>query len=86
MARKALIVKQQKLARLRKLYLEEKKLALAEGRPMRRIKGFRPTKYYNRCQFTWRSKWYMREFGVCRVTFRDVARQGLATGVQKASR
>lgn len=86
MARKALIVKQQKLARLREKYMELKKQYLAEWKKPPKVKWFQPTKYYNRCQITWRSKSYIREFGVDRVTFRKYARKGMIMGVKKASR
>lgn len=86
MARKALVVKQQKLAKKRKKYMELLKKAKAEGKPAPKMKGFQRTKYYNRCQINGRSKSYMREFGVDRVTFRHYARQGMIMGVKKASR
>lgn len=86
MARKALIVKQQKLARLKEKYTELKKQYIAEWKTPPSVKWFQPTKYYNRCQIRWRSGAYMREFGVDRVTFRDFARKGVIMGVKKASR
>lgn len=39
----------------------------------------------NRCQITGRPRGYMRYFGVCRVTFRDMALDGKIPGVRKAS-
>ena len=49
MARKALIVKQQKLAAKRQRYYELVKKCEAEGKPAPKIKGYQPTKFYNRC-------------------------------------
>ena len=40
---------------------------------------------HNRCQLTGRPRGYMRQFGVSRVTFREMANQGLIPGVKKAS-
>jgi len=40
---------------------------------------------HNRCQLTGRPKGYMRQFGVSRVTFREMALKGLIPGVTKAS-
>ena len=40
---------------------------------------------HNRCQLTGRPKGYMRQFGVSRVTFRDMALKGLIPGITKAS-
>jgi small subunit ribosomal protein S14 len=39
----------------------------------------------NRCQITGRPRGYMRQFGVSRVIFRDMALSGLIPGVTKAS-
>ncbi|MCL4135764.1 UNVERIFIED_CONTAM: hypothetical protein GTU68_002104 [Idotea baltica] len=40
---------------------------------------------HNRCKLTGRPKGYMRTFGISRVTFREMANQGLIPGVKKAS-
>ena len=44
-----------------------------------------PVRLHNRCKLTGRTKGYMRQFGVSRVTFREMANNGLITGVRKAS-
>jgi len=40
---------------------------------------------HNRCQLTGRPKGYMRQFGISRVTFREMALDGKIPGVTKAS-
>jgi small subunit ribosomal protein S14 len=40
---------------------------------------------HNRCKLTGRPKGYMRQFGVSRICFREMASQGLIPGVKKAS-
>jgi small subunit ribosomal protein S14 len=40
---------------------------------------------HNRCQLTGRPRGYMRQFGISRVTFREMALHGLIPGVTKAS-
>ena len=40
---------------------------------------------HNRCKITGRPKGYMRQFGISRVTFREMANKGLIPGVKKAS-
>jgi len=40
---------------------------------------------HNRCKLTGRPKGYMRQFGISRVTFREMANNGLIPGVKKAS-
>jgi small subunit ribosomal protein S14 len=44
-----------------------------------------PVRLHNRCKLTGRPKGYMRIFGISRVTFREMANQGLIPGVRKAS-
>lgn len=40
---------------------------------------------HNRCKLTGRPKGYMRQFGVSRICFREMASFGLIPGVKKAS-
>ncbi len=44
-----------------------------------------PIRLHNRCQLTGRPKGYMRQFGVSRINFREMALNGLIPGVRKAS-
>jgi len=44
-----------------------------------------PVRLHNRCKLTGRPKGYIRQFGISRVTFREMANQGLIPGVRKAS-
>jgi len=39
----------------------------------------------NRCQLTGRPRGYIRQFGICRNQFRDLALDGRLPGVKKAS-
>jgi len=39
----------------------------------------------NRCQLTGRPRGYMRQFGLCRNQFRELALNGRIPGVKKAS-
>jgi len=39
----------------------------------------------NRCKLTGRPRGYMRQFGISRVTFREMASAGLIPGITKAS-
>jgi small subunit ribosomal protein S14 len=43
------------------------------------------TRLHNRCSLTGRPKGYIRIFGVSRITFREMASNGLIPGVKKAS-
>ena len=40
---------------------------------------------HNRCSITGRPKGYMRQFGISRIQFREMASAGLIPGVRKAS-
>jgi small subunit ribosomal protein S14 len=44
-----------------------------------------PIRQRNRCKITGRPRGYMRQFGISRITFREMASQGLIPGVKKAS-
>ncbi len=44
-----------------------------------------PIRLHNRCSITGRPKGYMRQFGLSRIQFREMASKGLIPGVKKAS-
>ena len=44
-----------------------------------------PTRLRNRCQINGRPRGYMREFGISRVMFRQLAGEGAIPGVTKSS-
>jgi len=48
-------------------------------------KNASPVRMHNRCSQSGRPKGYMRQFGVSRIVFREMASQGLIPGVKKAS-
>lgn len=48
-------------------------------------KNASPVRLHNRCLLTGRPKGYMRQFGVSRINFREMANNGLIPGVTKAS-
>jgi small subunit ribosomal protein S14 len=43
------------------------------------------TRIKNRCALCGRGRGYMRQFGICRICFREQAAKGLIPGVKKAS-
>ena len=57
--------------------LRREKLAAAGKYPTVRL--------HNRCKVTGRPKGYMRQFGISRIQFREMASKGLIPGVKKAS-
>ena len=44
-----------------------------------------PTRFRNRCAMTGRPRAFLRQFGLSRITFREMALNGLIPGVTKAS-
>lgn len=44
-----------------------------------------PVRLHNRCKLTGRPKGYIRQFGISRINFREMANQGLIPGIKKAS-
>jgi len=48
-------------------------------------KNASPIRLHNRCKLTGRPKGYMRQFGISRINFREMANNGLLPGVKKAS-
>lgn len=48
-------------------------------------KNASPVRLHNRCKLTGRPKGYMRQFGVSRINFREMALNGLIPGIRKAS-
>ena len=73
MARKSLIVKcKKRQGKANHQHAEGKKIE-------------HPTRVYNRCEVCGRVKGYMRKFGLCRICFRELAREGKIMGVKKSS-
>lgn len=67
----------------------EKRQALKEAGDWEALqklpKNSSAVRLHNRCQLTGRPKGYMRQFGVSRINFREMALKGLIPGVKKAS-
>jgi small subunit ribosomal protein S14 len=48
-------------------------------------KNASPVRLHNRCMLTGRPKGYMRQFGISRINFREMANKGLIPGITKSS-
>lgn len=48
-------------------------------------KNASPVRLHNRCKLTGRPKGFIRQFGISRIQFREMASNGLIPGVKKAS-
>jgi small subunit ribosomal protein S14 len=88
MAKESMKAREVKRARLIKKYEAKRAQLKAEGDYVglsRLPRNSNPIRLHNRCKLTGRPRGYMRQFGVSRITFREMASQGLIPGVKKAS-
>lgn len=77
-----------KRARLAKRYAAKRAALKAEGDYIAMStlpRNSNPIRQRNRCKITGRPRGYMRQFGISRITFREMASKGLIPGVRKAS-
>ncbi len=51
---------------------------------MRKVPKY-PIRYRNRCRICGRPRGFIRDFGLCRICFRNLAHKGELPGVRKAS-
>lgn len=88
MAKESVKARQRKRERMVEKYAEKRAALKAAGdyAALDKLpKNSSPVRLKNRCQLTGRPKGYMRQFGICRVVFRDMALDGKIPGVRKAS-
>ncbi|MDB4873111.1 MAG: ribosomal protein [Gemmatimonadales bacterium] len=88
MAKEGVKAREVKRAKLVAKYAEKRAALKAEGNYVALDalpKGSSPVKLHNRCKLTGRPRGYMRQFGISRVTFRDMALAGKIPGIKKAS-
>ena len=88
MAKESMKAREVKRKKLVDKYAEKRKALKEAGDydPLQKLpKNASPVRLHNRCKLTGRPKGYMRQFGISRVTFREMANQGLIPGVRKAS-
>ena len=88
MAKESLKARQAKREKMVAKYAEKRAKYLAEGdyEALQTIpKNASPVRLHNRCKITGRSRGYMRQFGLSRIQFREMASEGLIPGVKKTS-
>lgn len=88
MAKESMKAREVKRAKLVAKYAEKRKQMIAEGdydalQTLPRNSSY--IRLHNRCKMTGRPKGYMRQFGISRIQFREMASKGLIPGVKKAS-
>ena len=80
--------RERKRAKLVEKYADKRAKLKAEGdfQAMARLpKNSAKIRLHNRCSITGRPKGYIRDFGISRIQFREMANNGLIPGVRKAS-
>jgi len=88
MAKESMKAREVKRAKMIQKYAEKRAKLKAEGDYIglsRLPRNSNPNRRHNRCRITGRTRGYMRQFGVSRITFREMASFGLIPGVKKAS-
>ena len=88
MAKESMKARERKRAKMVAKYAEKRKALKEAGDydALQRLpKNASPVRMHNRCKLTGRPKGYMRQFGISRVMFREMANKGLIPGVRKAS-
>lgn len=88
MAKESMKARERKRERMVAKYAE-KRQALKEAGDWDALqklpKNSSKVRLHNRCQLTGRPRGFMRQFGISRVTFREMALAGKIPGVKKAS-
>ena len=88
MAKESMKAREKRRQKLVEKYAKKRAKLKAEGDYIglsRLPKNSNPIRLHNRCLITGRPKGYMRQFGISRITFREMASKGLIPGVKKAS-
>jgi small subunit ribosomal protein S14 len=88
MAKESMKAREVKRQKMVDKYAEKRAKLKAEGDYIglsRLPRNSNPIRLHNRCKLTGRPKGYMRQFGISRITFREMASEGLIPGVKKAS-
>jgi small subunit ribosomal protein S14 len=88
MAKESMKAREVKRAKLVDKYAEKRARLKAEGdwESLQKLpKNSSRVRLHNRCKLTGRPKGYMRQFGISRINFREMASFGLIPGVKKAS-
>jgi small subunit ribosomal protein S14 len=88
MAKESMVAREVKRVKLAEKYAARRAKLKADGDYIglsRLPRNSNPNRQRNRCKLTGRSRGYMRQFGISRITFREMASFGLIPGVKKAS-
>ena len=91
MAKESMKAREVKRQKMVALWAERRKALKKQGdeeayRELQKMpRNASPVRLHNRCSMTGRPRGYMRQFGISRIQFREMASKGLIPGVKKAS-
>ena len=88
MAKKSWMARERKRRRMVAKYADKRRRLKEEGRyeELQKLpRNASPVRLNNRCPITGRTRGYLRDFGVSRIVFREMALEGKIPGVRKAS-
>ncbi|MCA1751647.1 MAG: 30S ribosomal protein S14 [Cryomorphaceae bacterium] len=88
MAKESMKARERKRQRMVEQYAEKREALKKAGDwdALQKLpKNSSKVRLHNRCLLTGRPRGYMRQFGISRVTFREMALDGKIPGVKKAS-
>lgn len=88
MAKESIKARDRKRKRLSDKYAEKRKQLKKEERweELQKLpRNSSPVRKKNRCNMTGRPRGYMRDFGLSRIAFRNMALQGKIPGIKKSS-
>jgi small subunit ribosomal protein S14 len=88
MAKKSWIAREKKRKRMVEKYAVRRAALRAAGdwEGLQKLpRDASPVRMHNRCALTGRSRGYLRDFGLSRIAFREMALAGLIPGIRKSS-
>ena len=88
MAKKSWIAREEKRRKLVERYAAKRQALKDAGdwEGLQRLpRNSSPVRKRSRCALSGRSRGYMRKFGVSRIVFRNMAREGKIPGIRKSS-
>ncbi len=88
MAKESMKARERKRQKMVAKYADKRAALKAEGDfvGLQKLpKNASPVRLHNRCHLSGRPKGYMRQFGISRIEFREMALNGLIPGIKKAS-
>lgn len=88
MAKESMKAREAKRARMKSVYAEKRQALKDAGdyEGLQKLpRNSSPVRTRNRCKLTGRPRGYMRQFGISRITFREMALNGKIPGVTKSS-